>query len=83
MNVEVNYLGNPYPASYGISSRNKMNPISYLIFLVSFLGVLLFGSQFFYYCYNQVQPVAEFYPQYRPRPGSRGSYDMQRAQGHR
>jgi len=32
-----------------------------------------------------VQPGAEGYPQYGPGPGpgSWGSYDMQRAQGHR
>ncbi|CAH1414880.1 unnamed protein product [Lactuca virosa] len=48
--------GNPYPATYGISSMNQMNP---------------------------VQPVAEGYPQYGPGPGSWGSYDMQRAQGHK
>ncbi|KAL7594094.1 hypothetical protein Lser_V15G35224 [Lactuca serriola] len=27
VNDEVNYLGNPYPASYGISSMNQMNPV--------------------------------------------------------
>ncbi|KAF5766534.1 hypothetical protein HanRHA438_Chr15g0728631 [Helianthus annuus] len=32
---------------------------------------------------NPVQPGAEGYPQYGPGPGSWGSYDMQRAQGHR
>nr|XP_043622196.1 protein FLX-like 1 [Erigeron canadensis] len=32
---------------------------------------------------NPVQPGAEAYPQYGPGPGSWGSYDMQRAQGHR
>ncbi|CAI9295622.1 unnamed protein product [Lactuca saligna] len=26
-NVEANYSGNPYPASYDISSMNKMNPV--------------------------------------------------------
>lgn len=55
-NAEGNYAGNPYPASYGITSMNQMNP---------------------------VQPGVEGYPQYGPGPGSWGSYDMQRAQGHR
>ncbi|GJX01060.1 FLX-like protein 1 [Tanacetum coccineum] len=32
---------------------------------------------------NPVQPGVEAYPQYVPGPGSWGSYDMQRAQGHR
>lgn len=56
VNAEANYAGNPYPASYGITPMNQMNP---------------------------VQPGAEGYPQYGPGPGSWGSYDMQRAQGHR
>lgn len=55
-NAEANYAGNSYPASYGMSSMNQMNP---------------------------VQPGAEGYPQYGPGPGSWGSYDMQRTQGHR
>lgn len=35
------------------------------------------------YSMNPLQPGAEGYPQYGPGPGSWGSYDMQRAQGHR